>query len=56
MHPTDIAVCPTGHIAIADTDYADSPGIRVFDGATELTTEPLDIGLPPGFNNAMSCF
>lgn len=41
--PGDVAVCPTGHVI-----YADGGGYRVLDAdGTELTTELLDIGLPP---------
>jgi hypothetical protein len=43
QRPFDVAVCPTGHIALADA----GGGIRIYEGGDELTTEPLDIGLPP---------
>jgi len=56
-HPTDIAVCPTGELVVGDTDYADSPGVRVYAAdATELTSSPLDVGLPPAFTNAITCY
>ena len=48
----DIAVCPTGHAIIADA----AGGLRVYTAAgAELTTDVLDIGLPPG-NGGVVCF
>lgn len=48
----DLAVCPTGHAILADT----TGGMRVYtaDG-TELTTDVLDIGLPP-VGGGVACF
>lgn len=44
QRPFDAVECPSGHIAVADA----AGGIRIYDEAgTELTDEPLDIGLPP---------
>ncbi len=57
-HPTDIAVCPgTEEMIVADTDYADSPGVRIYSAAgVEQTSAPLDVGLPPAFTNGLVCF
>jgi hypothetical protein len=44
----DIAVCPTGEVVVADA----TRGMRVYDG-DELTTEPLDVGLPPVANGVV---
>lgn len=43
--PLDIAVCPSGHIVTSEF----AVGLRVYGEAAdgELTTEPIDIGLPP---------
>lgn len=52
QRPFDIAVCPSGHIALADADG----GIRIYESlGTELTTEPLDIGLPP-VPHGLTCY
>lgn len=49
--PGGVAVCPTGHVV-----YAEGGGYRVLDAsATEITTAPLDIGLPP-VTNGVTCF
>lgn len=48
----DVARCPTGHLAVADA----AGGIRVYDPqGVELTTEPLDIGLPP-IGGGLTCY
>ena len=51
--PMDVAVCPTGHLAVSEV----GAGLRVFapGGATELTDGALDLGLPP-VANGITCF
>ena len=40
----DLALCPTGHVALADA----AGGVRVYDpSGSEMTDEVLDLGLPP---------
>ncbi len=53
VRPMDLAVCPTGHLVISDA----TRGVRVLaPGADrELTSAPLDIGLPP-VTNGLVCF
>jgi len=52
QRPFDAVLCPSGHIAIADA----GGGVRIYDeGGTELTTNPLDIGLPP-VSRGLSCW
>jgi DNA-binding beta-propeller fold protein YncE len=51
--PTDVAVCPTGEVVVAD---GNAGGLRVFDAAgAELSTAALDLGLPPVFANGLVC-
>jgi DNA-binding beta-propeller fold protein YncE len=44
----DIALAPTGELFLTDRT-ATKPGIRIYDVATdtEITTDPIDVGLPP---------
>ncbi len=50
--PFDVAVCPSGDIAMADA----AGGVRVFSASgQELTSELLDIGLPPAARG-LTCF
>lgn len=54
--PTDVAFCgATGQIVAND---AQSGGLRVYDAAThtEVTSQALDIGLPPAFASGIACF
>jgi hypothetical protein len=53
VRPMDLAVCPTGHLVISDA----TRGVRVLaPGAErELTSAPLDIGLPP-VSNGLVCY
>jgi len=52
QRPFDVARCPTGYVVVADADG----GLRIFDNAgTELTTDLLDIGLPP-VDDGVICF
>ncbi len=53
VRPMDLAVCPTGHLVISDA----TRGVRVLaPGAErELTSVPLDIGLPP-VSNGLVCY
>ena len=50
----DLAACPGGKVVVTDT--AGNGGLRVYDGATEVTTAELPIGLPPGFGNGLVCY
>jgi DNA-binding beta-propeller fold protein YncE len=52
--PTDVAYSPTGHLLYRDDAVK---ALRVIDLATstEITTAPLDIGLPPAYVNALAC-
>lgn len=48
----DVAACPTGHLAVADA----AGGARIYDAdGAELTTELLDLGLPP-VTGGLGCF
>jgi hypothetical protein len=53
VRPMDVAVCPTGHLVLADA----TSGLRVLGpgAAEELTDAPLNIGLPP-VTNGLVCF
>jgi len=44
----DIELAPTGALFLSDRTTT-KPGIRMYDGVTgvELTTDPIDVGLPP---------
>jgi hypothetical protein len=52
QRPFDVALCPTGQVAVSDA----TAGVRVYgsDG-TELTTAALDIGLPP-VSSGLVCY
>lgn len=51
--PMDLARCPSGHIAVSDA----TRGVRVLapGGDEELTSGPIDIGLPP-VSNGLTCY
>jgi hypothetical protein len=53
VRPMDIAVCPTGHVVLADA----TRGLRIYGrgGSPELTDDPIDIGLPP-VSNGLVCY
>jgi DNA-binding beta-propeller fold protein YncE len=51
----DIAICPGDKFVVADQTMA-ANGLRVFEGATEVTTEPLAIGLKPGSAHGLTCY
>jgi hypothetical protein len=53
IRPMDLAICPSGHVVLSDA----TRGVRVLaPGAErELSTEALDIGLPP-VSNGLACF
>ena len=53
VRPMDIAVCPTGHLIVSDA----TRGVRVLTPAAagELTSAPLNIGLPP-VANGLTCY
>lgn len=53
---TDLAVCPDGHVLLADGSVG-ATGIRVYSAdGTEVTTAPLDIGAPTVYQQGLSCF
>lgn len=55
--PSDIAVCPSGEVLANDTNFAGTPGIRVYNSdGTERTTAPIDLGLSPAFFNGIVCY
>src|SRR5262249_266851 len=51
----DAAPCPDGSPVVAD-QTASANGLRVYQGAAELTTAPLAIGLAPGSTHGLTCF
>jgi hypothetical protein len=51
---TDLAVCPGGIVVAADTALT-GKGIRVWDNAVEVTTEPMPFGLPPAYGGNIVC-
>jgi hypothetical protein len=53
VRPMDVAVCPGGHIVLSDA----TRGVRVLapGGERELTSAPIDIGLPP-VSNGLACY
>jgi YVTN family beta-propeller protein len=54
QHPTDLAICPTGHLITNDRNDGT---LHVYDAnGEELTTEPLDVGLPSALANGIACF
>jgi hypothetical protein len=52
---SDLAVCPDGSIVASDTTF-NAGGLRVYRDGSERTTDPLSIGLPPGFGNNLVCY
>jgi hypothetical protein len=51
--PTDVEVCPTGHIVVND---GAGGGLRVYTATgNELTENVIDIGQPPAFTNGLIC-
>ena len=50
----DLTVCPDGKLVVAD--FTGNGGLRVYDGATELTTAEVPIGLKVGFGNGLVCY
>lgn len=51
----DVAPCPNGKVVVADQTTA-ANGLRVYEGATEVTTAPLSIGIAPASNHGLACF
>jgi len=51
----DVAVCPTGEIVVADTT-TNLNGLRVYNGATEVTAAVLPIGKPPKSTHGLVCY
>lgn len=53
VRPMDVALCPTGHLIVSDA----TRGVRVLTPAAagELTSTPLNIGLPP-VANGLTCY
>lgn len=54
--PLDLAICPDGHVVVSDAPFGGSGGLRIYDGATELTTSPLAIGLNPASVAGLACY
>jgi hypothetical protein len=52
---TDVTTCPDGTVIVGDQTMA-APGLRIYQGSTELTTAALPIGLPPGDGDGMACY
>jgi len=52
---TDLAVCPNDRIVVADKTTS-ANGLRVYEGTTEKTTEPLAVGLRPQSSPAIVCY
>lgn len=55
----DLAICPGGEMVIADNPPPPSTaanGLRIYDGTTEKTTEPLAVGLKPSSSHGLVCF
>lgn len=52
---TGAATCPDGYVVAADTTFGAS-GARIFQGTTETTTAPLDVGRPINAPNGLVCF
>lgn len=52
---TDVAVCPNDLIVVADKTTS-ANGLRVYEGATEKTTQPLAVGLRPQSSPAIACY
>jgi hypothetical protein len=56
----DVALCPSGEIVVTDTTVdptkTDPNGLRLYDGAAELTKSPLPIGLPPLSLHGLVCY
>ena len=50
-----IAACPDGEVVATDGTSA-TPGVRIYNGTTEKTAMPLDIGLPTINANAIVCY
>lgn len=54
----DLAVCPgrfPGGVAVA-SDTGATKGIRVYENAAEVTTDPMPIGLPPANGGNIVCY
>jgi DNA-binding beta-propeller fold protein YncE len=52
---TDLAACPDGSVVAVDATM-NAAGVRVFQGATERTSAPIAIGLPPVFSTGVVCY
>lgn len=51
---TDVAACADGYV-LATESAAGSKGVRLYQNGVEVSTEPLDLGLPPAYTNALVC-
>jgi hypothetical protein len=51
----DLVVCPGGELVLADTTM-NANGVRVYDGAAELTKSALAVGLPPMSTHGLVCY
>jgi hypothetical protein len=57
----DVAFCPGGQMVVAEapppTAPANTPaGLRIYAGATELTTAPVAVGLKPASSRGLICY
>jgi hypothetical protein len=51
----DLAVCPDGHLVVSDNALTGS-GVRVYKDGREVTTDLLDVGMPPNYGNNIVCY
>lgn len=51
----DVAVCPTGELVVADSTSGKA-GLRLYNGAAELTPGALDIGMTPASSHGLACY
>lgn len=54
----DLAVCPGPHAGgiVVASDTGATKGVRVYDNAVEVTTDPMPIGLPPANGGNIVCY
>lgn len=51
----DLVVCPGGELVLTDTTK-NANGVRVYEGAAELTKAALAVGLPPTSTHGLVCY
>ncbi len=54
QYVTDVAVCPTGELVVADSST--TGGLRVYKNGVEVTTTPYDAGKPPKSSHGIVCY